>query len=1136
VAGAGPGGKEVGRVSVRVVPDVTGFGRRLKTALKSETENIDVEIPIGLKEGSVADLAEDAQKAAQNAEASAEAIDVQIQAEKGAARELTASVDAAVAAAERLADEIEIDLDLDTGGFMAGLESFLAAAEATVDDIDVGMNLDVGNILGDIEAVEKAAEALSDIDMDLSVDWSDLGRVAAEVSALSAALPDIDIEMDLEAGNLAADARAAVAAAQAAAGRIEVPVTLDQRVMRRIASQLRSEVNALARSINARIPIHVDSDSARRALERDLQSIEDRLDRMRNSRVLDLELASNVDRSVDRLRQLNNQLGELEDNFRRSQRPGNMFTRAMQSMASGVGNLLRNIRWTSHGMLIFALIVAFLAPLLAMVSGALISLPGLLAGIALPAAAVALGWEGMKEAAKVLTDEVEQLQATMNKSVQDNFTPIFKQMESIFPMLNREMPKLVEGLAAFSQGFLDAALSEKGMANIEKTIQNTASALAEANPGLRDFTDGILQLVASTSEKFSGLAKWFNKLGDRFKNWINEITTVDESGTTPLERALTGVRDILQGIVDLVAQLFVDGFDLLSDEDMGKTIEDFLDGFSDFVHNTLPAMKNTFEDIAALVKGISDAWNEIEWVVDPSGSFRDMIGRENKDDENFIPDIMGLGALGQAETMIRNLIHIFQTTDWSQTWVNFQTKAMEVMAWIQIRWAEVKAWFSENMPDFGDVWDSLTNSGVFSGLLSEATTTIDSIKNQFASIGPAWDAAMLALPGIASAVWDTVYATVSEYLGNIVSGVAERGGEIVSTVSTWPGEILGALGDLGTLLWDSGVALVQGFVDGILSMIDQVRGAAETIVGAVRAFFPSSPAKEGPFSGRGWVLYSGEAVGEAFAQGISNEQQDVVNTAKALMQATKDVFGEGANLTLNIVMGDYYAGAERAADSMSNAADKVLSSTKSSINKIDDATRQQLDLLGLRADELDMEARRLDMLAQLTDNKYEKQAIEAKADELRQYADDLEMQAKRLEYLTKYGVEMDSILDEIDTAAPEMESKGLTIMERLKKGLQNGWAGVAEELRRMGDDFGEVFGIEDFSGQVEDTFKNSGFEDIPGSVSQQFMSDLGVSGTGFVPTLLKEGATYIFQVNSVDEAMAAKQVQQNKERLQYTRR
>src|SRR5690606_41250414 len=114
-------------------------------------------------------------------------------------------------------------------------------------------------------------------------------------------------------------------------------------------------------------------------------------------------------------------------------------------------------------------------------------------------------------------------------------------------------------------------------------------------------------------------------------------------------------------------------------------------------------------------------------------------------------------------------------------------------------------------------------------------------------------------------------------------------------------------------------------------------------------------------------------------------------------------FGEAPNLPLSSDMGDGYVGAVRAADSMSNAADEVLASTKSSINKIDDATRQQLDLLGLRADELDMEARRLDMLAQLTDNKYEKQAIEAKADELRQYADDLEMQAKRQEYLTTYG-------------------------------------------------------------------------------------------------------------------------------------
>lgn len=47
---AGPGGKEVGRVSVRVVPNTEQFRSRLEKSLKRETKGIKVEIPVKLKD------------------------------------------------------------------------------------------------------------------------------------------------------------------------------------------------------------------------------------------------------------------------------------------------------------------------------------------------------------------------------------------------------------------------------------------------------------------------------------------------------------------------------------------------------------------------------------------------------------------------------------------------------------------------------------------------------------------------------------------------------------------------------------------------------------------------------------------------------------------------------------------------------------------------------------------------------------------------------------------------------------------------------------------------------------------------------------------------------------------------------
>ncbi|MCL7660572.1 hypothetical protein M8360_34925, partial [Klebsiella pneumoniae] len=53
----------------------------------------------------------------------------------------------------------------------------------------------------------------------------------------------------------------------------------------------------------------------------------------------------------------------------------------------------------------------------------------------------------------------------------------------------------------------------------------------------------------------------------------------------------------------------------------------------------------------------------------------------------------------------------------------------------------------------------------------------------------------------------------------------------------------------------------------------------------IRNFFPFSPAKEGPFSGKGYTLYSGRALTSDFAKGMSMAEADVVRQAEAITRA-----------------------------------------------------------------------------------------------------------------------------------------------------------------------------------------------------------------------------------------------------------
>lgn len=167
------------------------------------------------------------------------------------------------------------------------------------------------------------------------------------------------------------------------------------------------------------------------------------------------------------------------------------------------------------------------------------------------------------------------------------------------------------------------------------------------------------------------------------------------------------------------------------------------------------------------------------------------------------------------------------------------------------------------------------------------------------------------------AVWEAVKTGVTvavdailvaiEWLGQLpgkVIGWFEQLGEgaisaltsLVSWVTSIPGRILDALGDLGSLLLDSGKALVDGFLNGIKSAWNKLLGWVERGMAHLRGLWPFSPAKHGPFSGMGYVTYSGKALMEDFAKSIRKGSAKVLRSAHGVMDDVNDVFGGRAEL------------------------------------------------------------------------------------------------------------------------------------------------------------------------------------------------------------------------------------------------
>lgn len=114
---------------------------------------------------------------------------------------------------------------------------------------------------------------------------------------------------------------------------------------------------------------------------------------------------------------------------------------------------------------------------------------------------------------------------------------------------------------------------------------------------------------------------------------------------------------------------------------------------------------------------------------------------------------------------------------------------------------------------------------------------------------------------------------IAQFFLDMRNAVLQRIGDALRTIREMPGRIKAALGNLGRLLYNAGRDLISGFIDGLLSMLRRVRDAASSVVNAVTDFMPGSPAKEGPLSGRGYVLLRARRMMADLARGIQDAQE-----------------------------------------------------------------------------------------------------------------------------------------------------------------------------------------------------------------------------------------------------------------------
>lgn len=167
------------------------------------------------------------------------------------------------------------------------------------------------------------------------------------------------------------------------------------------------------------------------------------------------------------------------------------------------------------------------------------------------------------------------------------------------------------------------------------------------------------------------------------------------------------------------------------------------------------------------------------------------------------------------------------------------------------------------------VWPSI--EGIIRGVLNVIVGLIQAVLGLITGDwSKAWDGIKLIFSGAWEAIKSSLVGAITVLI-ELVTGI--------------PGAILSALGNLAGLLFDAGASIIRGLIDGIKSMFQSALNWVGSLISDIRDFFPFSPAKTGPFAGRGYTLYSGRALVADWAKGISQATPAALSAVEDLMSA-----------------------------------------------------------------------------------------------------------------------------------------------------------------------------------------------------------------------------------------------------------
>jgi phage-related protein len=423
--------------------------------------------------------------------------------------------------------------------------------------------------------------------------------------------------------------------------------------------------------------------------------------------------------------------------------------------------------------------------------------------------------------------------------------PLIVPLANAFSVMGEDIARglvaALPGMTAALSAFADA-LPELGVAigdmfrmlgehpeEIKTIISSTMSALIAVIRGVTRFLDVAIDLTAKWRETLSGV-----------KDRLREALDSEQAGK---------MKEQLQGVGEQMSTAFK-GENLVGVTNLVTSLKESFSSLWTIVQPILTKLFTIFT--TQLVPMFAQLWTEAQPV---------------------------LTQLGQTFSSIFEFIGVLikQATDlWFAIWDRF---GVRILGGIKQALSGVLTSIRGVLQIIQGIFQVLT--GLLTGNWEKAWT---GIKNILGGALKVVQGQLNTMIGAVKAVWFTFVGWLSTVFGDawnkITSTVRTGFNTVVSILRGLPGAIMGALGNLGSLLYNAGVSVVEGLANGIKNSWNKVSNAVTGLLNkipkAVRDLLGiGSPSKV--------MARLGREVPRGFARGIIGESPAVTNALKSMM-------------------------------------------------------------------------------------------------------------------------------------------------------------------------------------------------------------------------------------------------------------